>query len=159
MKCYLSLGSNLGDRFQYLQFAQQKIEQFIGICTKKSSIYESLPWGKTDQACFLNQVLEVETKLLPLSVLENCLAIENQLGRQRIEKWGTRTIDIDVLLYEQAQIDLPTLKIPHPYLAQRRFVLEPFCEIAPNIMHPTLQQNMANLLQNCPDMLAVKLFS
>jgi len=159
MKCYLSLGSNLGNRWQYLQDAVQKIEVLIGECSQKSAIYESMPWGKTDQTWFLNQVLEVQTDLLPLAVLEQCLAIENQLDRQRIEKWGARTMDIDVLFYEDLMIDTNRLKVPHPYISERRFVLEPLHEIAPNFQHPIIKQTIQYLLDNCTDALEVKVFN
>jgi 2-amino-4-hydroxy-6-hydroxymethyldihydropteridine diphosphokinase len=112
---------------------------------KSSSYYHTRPWGKTDQADFINAVVQVETELTPRELLELCLAIEKQMGRIRDEKWGPRIIDIDILCYGTQVLQEPNLTIPHPYLHERAFVLVPLNEIAPDYVHPVLQQRVAEL--------------
>lgn len=153
---YLGLGSNLGDRALFLQQASQWIQIKVGLVTKTSHIYETAPWGDTNQPTFYNQVLEVITSLAPIKLLETCFEIEQLLGRIRGPLWSQRTMDIDILWYDGRALQLPNLVIPHPYLHLRRFVLVPFCEIAPYVIHPTMGMNVQQLLDNCPDTLAVK---
>jgi 2-amino-4-hydroxy-6-hydroxymethyldihydropteridine diphosphokinase len=153
---FLLLGSNLGDRNSYLQQAISQIGQFVGSVTKLSSLYETAAWGKTDQPDYLNQVLIVQTDLQPHAVLKQILQIELNLGRKREEKWGARTIDIDILFYDNIILNDPDLIIPHPELQNRRFTLEPLAEIAPNLVHPVFKTNMLYLKNNLQDCMIVK---
>jgi 2-amino-4-hydroxy-6-hydroxymethyldihydropteridine diphosphokinase len=123
----------------------------VGQILKKSSIYETAPWGKSSPHSYLNQALELETFLSPSSLLEKVLHIEAKMGRVRMEKWGDRIIDIDILLYDQEIIETEDLKIPHPEMGKRRFVLLPLVEIAPHWIHPIFKTNMENLLKACQD--------
>lgn len=136
-----------------------EIEAKIGNITKRSSLYETASWGKHDQPDFFNQVIEVKTSLKPQELLSGILSIEAQLGRKRIEKWGSRIIDIDILLYQDQVINEPELIVPHPYLAFRRFCLMPLCEIAPEFIHPLLKKNIQELLIELSDDLFVKRLS
>lgn len=156
---YLLLGGNLGDRRKYIALAIAEIEAKIGNITKRSSLYETASWGKHDQPDFFNQVIEVKTSLKPQKLLSGILSIEAELGRKRIEKWGSRIIDIDILLYEGQVINEPELIVPHPYLAFRRFCLMPLCEIAPEFIHPLLKKNIQELLIELSDDLFVKRLS
>ena len=156
---YLLTGGNVGNRQQYLQESARLIELACGKIVRRSAIYETAPWGKTDQAAFLNQALELLTALPAAGLMEQLLAIEQTAGRKRAEKYGPRTIDIDILLFNNEIIHTPLLTIPHPHMAGRRFVLEPLNEIAPGYIHPVLEKNITRLLQECPDPLPVKKFS
>jgi 2-amino-4-hydroxy-6-hydroxymethyldihydropteridine diphosphokinase len=150
-KVCLSLGSNLGEREVLLRKAVELIGENIGEVLAVSSIYETLPWGKTDQPNFLNLALVVITELSPEEVLTKTQFIENQLGKDKKEHWGARLIDIDIVLFEDKIIDTPHLKIPHPYLHERTFVLEPLAEIAPDFVHPILGKTIEELLLSCRD--------
>lgn len=134
---YLGLGSNLGDREQNLRSAIKAIGQVKGIrINKTSSFYDTKPWGKIDQDNFLNAVISVVTDLPPLELLDKLQEIEIKMGRQRLEKWGPRNIDIDILLYGDEVLDGPELKVPHPYMRDRLFVLIPLQEIDSAIKFP-----------------------
>ncbi len=136
-KVYIGLGSNVGNKAENLARAHLLIEAMDDVYIKQaSSLYQTPPWGKTDQEDFINQVIEIETELLPLDLLHRLQDIEIKLGRQRDVRWGPRTIDLDVLLYGRETIDLEELKVPHPYLLQRLFVLIPLQEIAPELVFP-----------------------
>ncbi len=151
-KVYLLLGGNLGDRFNNLSNARNKIEDEIGKITKESSIYETVSWGFESENDFLNQVLIVETDYNSLQILEKCHEIENHLGRVReSEQYASRTMDIDILFYNDEIIDLPELTIPHKQLHKRRFTLEPLVEIAPEYVHPRLKKSIYQLLLECDD--------
>ena len=152
---YLSLGSNEGDRVLWLEKALKMIWGSCGTILTRSSIYETKAWGITEQPDFLNMVVCIETARAPVELLTALLNIETSLGRQRTIKWGPRTIDIDILLYNDAIVDKPELKIPHPFMHERRFTLIPLAELAPNYMHPTMHETIAQLLANCPDELEV----
>lgn len=148
---YLLTGSNLGNREDFLQKACELLSQRAGNCKSISSIYETAPWGKTDQPAFLNQAIELETNLSPQDLLEVLLFIELELGRTRTEKYGPRTLDIDILLYGMEIIELPQLQIPHHQLANRRFALLPLCELNPQLIHPITGISMKGMLNQCPD--------
>ena len=148
---YLLLGANLGDRAQTLRRATDLIAGCVGKVVQQSGLYETAPWGITDQPAYLNQVLAVETMLEPEAVLVHTQGIEQKLGRVRYEKWGARVIDIDILYYDNRVIQSDTLTIPHPYLHQRRFTLVPLAKIAPEFVHPLLQKTTAELLAECAD--------
>ena len=155
-KAYLLTGSNLGDREQYLARARSLINEQCGTIVTASSLYETAAWGKTDQPSFLNQALEVETELDAAHLMKRVLEIEKLMGRERKEKYGPRVIDIDILLFNDEQYDLPFLKIPHPEMQNRRFALTPLAEIAGELRHPVLQKTIGQLLKECPDKLEVK---
>lgn len=158
---FLLLGSNLGQREKYLDEAAKAIEKEIGNITKLSYIYESEPWGVSNQPAYLNQVVEVGTNLLPERLLLVIHQIEEKLGRERDkqeQQWHARTMDIDILLYGQEIYKSKTLEIPHAQLKNRRFVLVPLAEIAPQHLHPILNCTITNLLQECSDKGNVKKF-
>ena len=152
---YLLIGGNMGDRMMYLTKAKKEIEKQCGQIVQQSSVYETAAWGMEEQAAFLNQVLEIETQLSPQQLLKAILTIEETLGRKRNIKYGPRLIDIDILLFGDAIIDVHGLKVPHPQMQHRRFVLEPLNEIAPEKIHPVLQKTIAQLLSACTDPLTV----
>ena len=152
---FLLLGSNLGNRQLFLKQADDAIAQRVGNIIKRSSVYETQSWGKTDEPDYLNQVLQVQTALPPRGVLQCILAIEQTMGRKRIEKWGSRTIDIDILFYGDEVVNEADLIIPHPHLHQRKFVLEPLAEIAPGYIHPVLNKSILQI-NNFEDTLIVK---
>jgi 2-amino-4-hydroxy-6-hydroxymethyldihydropteridine diphosphokinase len=153
---FLLLGSNLGNRHLFLNKAIEHIENDIAPIVKRSAVYETQSWGKTDAPDYLNQVLMLQTDLSAQKVLKKILAIENILGRKRQEKWGPRTIDIDILFYGQAIIDETGLHVPHSELHKRRFTLDPLAEIAPLLMHPVLKKNILQLKNELKDSLIVK---
>ena len=148
---YIQLGSNMGNRKSYIEKSMQEIEQEVGNIICSSKIYESSPWGETNQNHFLNSVIKVESKLSPYVLLEKLQEIENNSGRIRKEKWGERSIDLDILFYNFEIINTKNLKIPHPYIQERRFVLVPLSEIATDYNHPVLQKNISVLLEECTD--------
>ncbi|HZY38312.1 MAG TPA: 2-amino-4-hydroxy-6-hydroxymethyldihydropteridine diphosphokinase [Mucilaginibacter sp.] len=152
----LLLGSNLGDREQFLNKAIEQIGTHIAPVIKASAVYQTQSWGKTDAPDYLNQVVLLQSDLSPRIVLEKILDIERKLGRERGEKWGSRTIDIDILFYGHEIIDEPGLQIPHPELHKRRFALEPLAEIAPNLLHPVLNKKISLLKSELSDDLIVK---
>lgn len=146
-KVYIGLGTNIGDRKKYLQEAITQIEANEHITVKKeSSIYETAPVGYTDQSHFLNQVIMVETSLEHLELLDYCQKIEQNLGRERTIKNGPRTIDLDILMYNHENRDLGRLRIPHPRMHERAFVLIPLNEIAPELVVPTTGEKVEDLI-------------
>ncbi len=155
---YLCTGGNIGNRVQELTRAAAKLQEACGTIVDKSSFYETAAWGKTDQDPFLNQVLVMETMIAPREFLSRILEIEKSMGRKRAERFGSRTIDIDILFYDHLVVNEPGLTIPHPQLQLRRFVLQPLAEIAPAYIHPILHQTVLQLLEDCPDPLEVKKF-
>ena len=155
---YLLTGGNLGDRVYNLETARELIEEECGQIIKQSSIYETAAWGPITQPDFLNQVLKVHTPLAPQRLLQTLLGIEAEMGRHREERYAARTIDLDILFYNDLIMDEEGLILPHPRLYTRRFVLVPLAEIAPTLMHPILQLNISDLLIQCTDPLDVKKF-
>lgn len=152
---YLSLGANLGDREKTLNraIALLKAQHMLHV-TAVSSLYETPPWGKTDQPVFLNMACAVETECSGLALLKICQHIEQQLGRVRHEKWGARTIDIDIVYSKDSVSHTDILEIPHPYMTQRAFVLVPLREIAPNLW--IKEKPISYWLQQLPDAQDVK---
>jgi 2-amino-4-hydroxy-6-hydroxymethyldihydropteridine diphosphokinase len=153
---FLLLGSNLGDRILFLNSAIARIESEIAPVLDKSPVYETQSWGKENLPDFLNQVIMLKTVLTARQVLERILNIEIKMGRKRDEKWGSRTIDIDILFYGDNVIDEPDLVVPHPELHKRRFTLSPLADIAPNLLHPVFNKTVSELKSNLKDALIVK---
>lgn len=156
---YLLTGGNMGDRYHHLQQACKMITNSVGQVVKFSSLYETAAWGFTEQPSFLNQVLCISSSLEPAPLLKKLLTIEEELGRKRTFKMGPRIIDIDLLFYNDQVISTHELSLPHPSIANRRFVLTPLNEIAPDFMHPVLNKTMRELLQICPDPLEVEIYT
>lgn len=154
---YLSIGGNMGDRQVYLQAALKKLDKHpycrLG---SVSHIYETPAWGKTDQADFLNLACQVETDLSAQEFLTFCQEIEQDLDRVRIEKWGQRTIDLDIIFWDDQVIEEENLQVPHPYAHERAFVLLPLTDIAADYYHPVLQKTVAELLLPLKDVKDIK---
>ncbi|MCC7050221.1 MAG: 2-amino-4-hydroxy-6-hydroxymethyldihydropteridine diphosphokinase [Bacteroidia bacterium] len=144
----LGFGSNLGNRQETIERAYRLVEQQLNAALTKSSFYETEPWGNTQQPTFINSVAYANTLINPEELLDSLLKIEETLGRKRTKKWGPRTIDIDFLFYNDLKINTPNLILPHPYIAERRFVLEPLAEILPDFIHPLSKLNISSLLNN-----------
>ena len=137
-RVFLGLGSNIGERVANLDEAIARLDAHKNISViKRSSIIETEPYGNVDQDKFMNMCVEIETDLTPVTLLETVLKVEQDMGRTRIIDWGPRNIDIDILLYEDLEINLVDLDIPHAEMHKRLFVLEPLAEIAPDVVHPT----------------------
>lgn len=154
-QAYLLIGGNRGNREGFLAAARKEIEKECGPVRRQSSLYETAAWGHEAQAAFLNQALEIETPLSAANLLQTVLQIEEGLGRVREIKYGPRTIDIDILFFNAAVVQEKALQIPHPQLQNRRFVLVPMNEIAPELCHPVFKKTVAQLLKECPDKLDV----
>lgn len=149
----ISLGSNLGNRFSHLQHARKHLDQIFGPATAISDVYETPPWGKTDQPHFYNQVVvyDIHPSIHVHELLKTVLEIESKLGRERFEKWGPRVIDIDILYLGQEIHANKFLKIPHPEIANRRFVLIPLNQILPDFNDPVWGKSIKELLFHCAD--------
>jgi 2-amino-4-hydroxy-6-hydroxymethyldihydropteridine diphosphokinase len=143
---YIGIGSNLGDREKNCLHAIELLQQKGITVTKRSSLYETEPWGFKDQPYFINMVIEIETELEPKELLRRLKDIEREVGREESLKWGPRLIDLDILIFENIILNEDTLKIPHPLMHERDFVLRPLCEIAPDIKHPVLSKTIKELL-------------
>lgn len=152
---YLLVGGNLGDRLENLETARRKIRA-LGTILEESALYETAAWGKEDQPAFLNQALKISTTLSAQDLLTSLLEIEKELGRSRMEKYGPRLIDIDILFFDDAVINEAGLHVPHPQLQHRRFALVCLNEVAPTFVHPVLKKNVHSLLLDCADPLPVK---
>ena len=149
-RIYLSLGSNIGDRESYLRKAAERLASNDMRILRSSRIYETEPVDLLDQAWFLNQVLEGETALFPMQLLRRIGRFERELGRVRTVPKGPRTIDIDILFYGADVVDTPRLEIPHPRIAERRFVLAPLAELAPELRHPVTHKSVRQMLESAP---------
>ena len=145
---YLSLGSNVGDRETQLRNALARLGT-TGRVAAVSSFYETEPMEFTQQPWFLNCAVALETSQTPQQLMTSILRIEQEMGRQRVQKKGPRIIDIDLLLFDSAVVNSPELTIPHPALHERRFVLEPLAEIAPEVRHPVLRKQFSNCSMRC----------
>jgi 2-amino-4-hydroxy-6-hydroxymethyldihydropteridine diphosphokinase len=152
---YLIIGGNLGNRALNLALCKKEISEEIGLILKQSSIYETAAWGITNENSYLNRVLFLETILTAERVMEICLEIEKKFLRVRQKKWESRIMDIDILFFNNEIIKTKKLQIPHPRMAERKFVLIPMVEIAPNLVHPLLDKSMTKMLSECEDTLDV----
>lgn len=150
---YLLLGGNTGDRLYYLDAALEQIANRCGKIISSSRYYETAAWGQEDLQPFLNRAIGIETNLSPEELLLEIHLIEQEYGRERIVKWGARTLDIDIIFYGDKIVDTPTLQIPHPLLQDRRFVLVPLLEIAADFIHPVFHKTVTVLLSECKDSL------
>lgn len=155
---YLLLGGNLGNRLQNLQSALSLINSKAGVITKKSNVFVTKAWGNEQQSDFYNQAICVETKMIAIDLLNTLLKVEEQLGRKRTaDKWQARTMDIDILFFNDTIIDSEELKVPHPFIQERKFVLIPMAEIASDFIHPVLKKSIKQLMDECKDILEVKM--
>jgi len=156
-KTILLLGSNLGDRKYFLEQACMLIENNVGKIIRQSAIYETEPWGYHSEMKYLNQVIEVETEFSPANVLQKVSSVEKAMGRTRLKDvYADRNIDVDILFYDDLIYSDELLQIPHPRLHERKFTLEPLCEICPEYVHPVLGKSCHELLLHCNDKSRVK---
>ena len=153
VNAYILLGANLGNKLATFIRAKEQVANRVGRIVRQSGVYESEAWGFVANEPFYNQVLEVETALAPSALLSELLTIEGNLGRVRSSsvEYQSRPIDIDILLYGDQQVSLPTLTIPHPRMHERMFTLVPLSELIPDYIHPTLKKPVRVLLKECPD--------
>ena len=154
---FLLLGTNLGNKTENLQKALNLLQNSEVHIVDHSSVYQTAPWGKEDQGWFLNMVVKVDSTLSPESLLRHCQDVEQRLGRKRIEKWGSRIIDVDILYYDDIEINQEDLTIPHPGIAMRKFTLIALDELAPDEKHPILNLTQKEMLHVCPDELECSL--
>ena len=156
---FLGIGTNLGNRLENIDRAKILITEKIGRIIPASTIYETEPWGFNSSLQFLNLVVRVETDLEAEALLEEILSIEKSMGRVRNKmQFESRIIDIDILLFNHDVIDTISLKIPHPLIPERRFVLEPLCELAAEQIHPELNRSIKSLLDVCDDKSKVRVY-
>jgi len=154
---FLGIGTNLGNRESNLSEAILKIEEHIGQVLQTSSVYETAPWGFDAENDFLNMAVSVETDHSPAEIMKKITRIESMLGRERNQdRYSSRIIDIDILLYDDLVLNEDGLKIPHPLIHERKFVLAPLCELAPDLIHPVFGKSMSVLLEDCRDRSKIK---
>ncbi|MEW6419399.1 MAG: 2-amino-4-hydroxy-6-hydroxymethyldihydropteridine diphosphokinase [Nitrospirota bacterium] len=147
---YIGIGSNLGDREKNCLRAIRLLQQKGITVSKRSSLYDTEPWGVKNQPRFINLAIEIETELEPKELLRILKDTEKEMGRKESSKWGPRIIDLDILLFENIVVNDDNLKIPHPLMHERDFVLRPLCEIAPDKKHPVLNLSIKELMQKLP---------
>jgi len=158
-KVYFLIGGNLGDREQILQSTVESLGNDVGKILNVSAIYETEPWGFEHEQSFLNQVVVVESNLLPEAVLDQTQRIEKNLGRVRKKnRYSERTIDVDILFYDDLIIDTERLEVPHPRMGERMFALAPLAEIAPDFIHPVMDKSILEMKSSCPDTSEVSVF-
>jgi 2-amino-4-hydroxy-6-hydroxymethyldihydropteridine diphosphokinase len=157
-KVVFIIGGNLGDRRSLIKAAKRFLVLHFGAPKQSSSIFETTAWGGKSHGKYLNQVLIFETMESPETILAKILGIEEKMGRKREVKWGDRIMDIDILYFGDKIIQSPSLIIPHPFIQERRFVLEPLNEIIPDFIHPVLAKKQKELLDLCPDNSEVVVF-
>jgi 2-amino-4-hydroxy-6-hydroxymethyldihydropteridine diphosphokinase len=157
-KAYLLMGGNVGERITNLNTAAAAISESCGKILTKSKVYETAAWGNENQPNFLNQLLVIETRLLPIDLLHQILNIESELGRKRDVPNDPRTIDIDILYYNDLVLKSAALTIPHPRIGKRMFSLVPLMEIAPDLVDPDLNLSIREMYERCDDLLAVNPF-
>ena len=156
-KVFLGIGGNLGIKSDNFKKVHLSIQHELGAIVNKSSVYETPPWGFEANESFWNQVLEITTNYSPPELLAKIHEIENQFGRKRNEKtYSSREIDIDILYYDDIFMEAQNLTIPHPLMYQRKFVLVPLAEIAPQFKHPLLRLTSVQMLENCRDESVIK---
>ncbi|MDP2161485.1 MAG: 2-amino-4-hydroxy-6-hydroxymethyldihydropteridine diphosphokinase [Flavobacterium sp.] len=154
---FLGIGGNTGNKHDNFDKVYTFIKNELGDIIKRSSVYETPPWGFQSQENFWNQVLMIETEFSPEKLLKNIAKIENWFGRERVSgKYTSREMDIDILYFDELIIETDTLVIPHPHIHKRLFVLVPLAEIAPEFVHPLLRLNSLQMFENCPDRSAIK---
>lgn len=144
---YIGIGSNLGNRQKNCLRAIELLEKEGVVIKKRSSMYETDPWGVKDQPRFINMAIEIETGLKPKDILRTLKNVERELGREESFKWGPRSIDLDILLFDDLILKEDDLEIPHPLMHERDFVLKPLCEIAPDRIHPLLKVRICDLMR------------
>lgn len=155
-QAYISLGGNLGNTAEIFEQALQEIERLAGDISKKSSLYQTAAWGNTQQPDFLNQVILIQTTLSPNKLLDTLLTIELKFGRERKEHWGPRTLDLDLLFFDDRILNKERLILPHPRIPERKFILIPLQEIAADWLHPVEQKTIQQLVIECKDDSEVK---
>ncbi|PHN06914.1 2-amino-4-hydroxy-6-hydroxymethyldihydropteridine diphosphokinase [Flavilitoribacter nigricans] len=156
---FIGVGSNLGPREVQLRQALQWIEEEIGTLIRASNIYQTSPWGGIDQPDYLNQVWQIRTGLGPFHLMTALLELEKRANRERLQRWGARTLDLDLLFYDDYRIRTAFLTLPHPQIQNRNFVLVPLAEIAPDWLHPVLGKTAAELAAKSPDEEIVRIWA
>ena len=154
---FIGVGSNLGDPLQHCRAALSQIRSHPSLTlVHQSHFYKSEPFGKQDQDWFVNLVIQIQTDLSARALLDALMSLELAMGRERGEKWGPRIIDLDILFYDTVVFDEENLRIPHPGIPERRFVLEPLNELADNLIHPVLNKSIGTLLSELQDNLKIE---